>query len=226
MSGSDKLSVPVEEIPITTRTLSMLAKTPAVPARYEGRVDDMLAAILYGRELGVGPMLSINELYLVDGKVSMSGKLMSDLVHRCGHQLRISFTNSGSKVEAWRRDPYTKQLDLVGTFTFTDADAKKAGLAGKGTYQAYPVMMRTWRAITFACRTVFPDCLGGIGHIPEEMDVPYEGGKTIEPLPETIDYIEGVDDTEMLDAIVETEDAVANVASVMEVAVIDGTEQT
>ena len=222
--ASEKMAMPLAEIPVSMNTLKLIAKTPAVPARYEGRVEDMFAAVIYGRELGIGPMLAINELYLVDGKVSMSGKLMSDLVHRCGHQLRISFTNSGSKVEAWRRDTVTGKLELVGTFTFTEADAKKAGLSGKSTYQSYPTMMRTWRAITFACRTVFADCLGGVGYVPEELGVKYEGNKDIEPLPASVAYIEDIDDAEVLDAIVEMEDATANVAAVMEVSAANGFE--
>lgn len=216
-SQNDKMAVPVAEIPISTNTLAMLAKTPAVPERYEGRVSDMLAAVLYGRELGVGPMLSINELYLVDGKVSMSGKLMSHLVHMRGHQLRLSFTNSVSSCEAWRRDPYTHKLELVGTFTFSDNDAKKAGLTGQGAWATYPTMMRTWRAITFACRTEFADCLGGIGFIPEELSIPYGDGGVVEAIPDSIAYVEDVDNPEVLDEILEMEEATNNVAAVMEV---------
>jgi hypothetical protein len=214
--ADDKLAVPLEEMPFTLKTLDYIKNTPAIPLRYEGRMDDMLAAVMYGNELGIAPMVAINELYLVDGKVSMSGKLMSQLIHRCGHQLRISFTSTASKVEAWRRDPYTHKLELAGTFTFSDADAKKAGLAGKGTYQSYPNMMRTWRAITFAARTVFADCLGGVGYVPEELDVAYDNGRAIEPMPESIAYIDDVDDT-TLDAQLEVEEATAEVSAVMEV---------
>jgi hypothetical protein len=214
---SEAALVPLSEQPFTMKTLQYIKNTPAIPARYEGRLDDMIAAVMYGNELGIGPMVAINELYLVDGKISMSGKLMSDLVHRRGHQLRISFTTTSSKVEAYRRDPYTHQLELVGTFTFSDSDAKKAGLSGKATYKLYPQMMRTWRAITFACRTVFSDCLGSVGYLPEELDITYENGEDIEPMPDSISYIEDVDDPEILDAILEVEDATANIVATTEV---------
>ena len=208
-TNEDKLAVPVNEIPITTNTLAMLATTPAIPERYEGKVADMLAAVLYGREIGIPPMQAINDLYLVDGKVSMSGKLMSDLVHGRGHELRISFTPKSTIVAAWRRDPYTKELHHAGDFTFTEADAKKAGLT-ENAWKTYPQIMRTWRAITFACRTVFGDCLGGVTHTPEElgMNTDYE----VEIIPESIAAIEGVDDTGM-----DMEVATANVTAVMEV---------
>jgi len=223
---SDAALVPLAEQPFTMKTLQYIKNTPAIPARYEGRLDDMIAAVMYGNELGIGPMVAINELYLVDGKISMSGKLMSDLVHRRGHQLRLKFTNTVSTVEAWRRDPYSHALDLVGTFTFSDADAKKAGLAGKATYQNYPHMMRTWRAITFACLTVFADCLGSVGYIPEELIVVYDNGAEVEPMPDSLTYIEDVDNADVLDAVIVMEEATADVAAVMEVASIVDVAET
>jgi len=116
-------------------------------------------------------------------------------------------------VEAWRRDPYSHDLDLVGEFSFTDTDAKKAGLDRKAAWQNYPTMMRTWRAITFACRTVFADCLGGVGHIPEEHDIEDQVDYIVEAIP--LDDIEVID--EATDGIIEIENGIAEVAAVMEV---------
>ena len=65
--------------PVTYKTLQRLINTPTVPQRYRESptgVDDMVAAVLVGTELGLGPMQSINDLYLVNGQVSMTGKLM------------------------------------------------------------------------------------------------------------------------------------------------------
>ena len=161
----------------------MLAQTPAVPERYMGRVKDLMAAVLMGREIGVGPMEAINELYLVDGKTSMSAKLMSSLIHRAGHVLKLRLTNTAAIVTAFRRDPYTHELIEVGQFSFSEADAKRANLDRKQTYKQYPAMMRTHRAISFAGRTLFADCLSGIGHIPEELNIE----APVEPLPAEIE---------------------------------------
>lgn len=206
---NDKFLVPVGDIPITMNTLALLATTPAVPERYKGNVNDMLAAVLYGRSLGIDPIIAINELFLVDGKVSMTGKQMSDLVHRRGHQLRLRISAKESVVEAWRRDPWSHQLDMVGEFKFTDADAKKAGLSQKVAWVNYPDMMRTWRAITWACRTVFADCLGGAGYIPEEFDVE---GYDVEPIP--VDDIDMEIDDEIIGEV-ELEQSIMEVAEVM-----------
>ena len=57
--------------------------------------------------------------------------------------------------------------------TFTDEDAKAAGLKGKaGPWTQYPKRMRQMRARAFALRDVFPDVLRGLPVAEEVMDAP------------------------------------------------------
>jgi len=57
--------------------------------------------------------------------------------------------------------------------TFSQADAKQAGLAGKsGPWSQYPKRMRQLRARAFALRDVFPDVLKGMPVAEEVMDLP------------------------------------------------------
>ena len=186
------LSVDVREMPITLKTLKLLSDGPTVPERYQGKPYNMLAAVLVGREMGVEPMEAINSLYLVGGQTSMTGKLMSSLVHRAGHQLRVNIEETQSTVTCFRRDPLTHNLEEVGSITFTEADAKRAGLAEKPTYLAYPTIMWTWRAISQACRIYFADVLSGIVYVPEEVGIE----APIEPIP--LDELEVVvEDSEL-----------------------------
>jgi hypothetical protein len=161
----------VSEMPITYRTLQILSQGPAVPERYRDKPQDLMAAVLVGRGLGVSEMESINSLFLVDGTVSMTGKLMSALVHRAGHQLRVKMGVNGSEVTCFRRDPYSHELEQVGVITFDREDAERALLLDKPTYKAYPGVMMTWRAISQACRIYFADCLSGVVYVPEEINV-------------------------------------------------------
>ena len=73
-------------------------------------------------------------------------------------------------------------------------------------------MMRTWRAITFACRAVFADCLAGVGYIPEEINVEDEAGYALEAIP--LDEIEIVE----ADGVnMELEEATVHTAEMMEI---------
>ena len=171
---NDKLSIPLIDTPITMRTLQTLIQTPTVPRRYTqspSGVQDMYAAILVGREVGIAPMEAIQNIYLINGSVSMSGKLMVALIYRAGHLMKVKFGAKKVTVECFRRDPYTHELVAVGETEFGEADAVAASLDQKDTYRQYPRLMWAWRAITFAGRLFYGDVLSGIGYTPEELEV-------------------------------------------------------
>jgi hypothetical protein len=160
----------VRDQPITAVTLSRLLDTPTIPDRYE-TVGDLIATILVGREAGVPEMTAINNLYLVNGTVSMSAKLIAGLIFSAGHFMKMETSIKGAKVVAYRRDQYTEKLIEVATFSFGPADAKTAGLDEKDTYQNYPAQMYLNRAVSMAGRMVYQDVLAGIGYVPEEIGV-------------------------------------------------------
>lgn len=163
--------VPVSEAPITMVTMEMLSKGPTVPERYKNQPKDMWAAALYGRELGLPPMQSIHQIYLIDGTASMKAAAMSALVFARGHELRTKTSLKGAEVTAWRRDPYTHELNEVGQVNFGPEDAERAGLANKSAYKKYPMAMYAARAQSMACRLFFGDVLAGITYTPDEVNV-------------------------------------------------------
>ncbi len=187
----DKLAVPISEhLPqFSINTIASLLKTPTMPARYvnsDTGVQDAWATVLFGAELGVGPLTSMHDIYLVNGGASMKAKLMLGLVQRAGHYLKFNVKPDEVAVTGFRKLEDGSHVD-VGTFTFGKDDAERAEQGGqklsdKDTYKSYPIHMYTNRAISMACRYAFPECLAGIGHIPEEMGID-------EP-PELVDYID------------------------------------
>jgi hypothetical protein len=168
----------VRERPFTMPLIQSLAAGPTVPERFRNKPADILSAVLIGKELGIQPMEAISSLYLVNGTVSMSGKLMSALVHRAGHQLEVHITKTKSTVTCFRRQPDGELME-VGSISFGAEEAKLAGLDQKDTYLAYPTIMWTWRAISQACRIYFADVLSGVAYVPEEVDVE----APVEPIP-------------------------------------------
>lgn len=154
--------------PITITTLERLIESPTIPARYE-TVGDMLAAVLLGREVGVGEMTSIQELYLIDGQAAMSSKLMLALIFRRKHRVFFKLHEDSAEVTAWRWDPDAEDHVEFGTFQFTWEDAEQAGLTGKDNWKKYPKTMMGWRALALAARFVFPDVFLGLGYIPDEI---------------------------------------------------------
>ena len=197
--GDDPMRVPLSETHISMRTIQSLINTPSIPNRWTESptgVQDMYAAYLIGKELGIGPMESWNSLYLVNGTVSMLGRLMTALIWKNHHAIKVELTQKASKAIAFRRDPWTHKLEEMGDWTFTAGDAEKAYLDGKDTYENYPKLMWSWRAISAVTRIYFADCITGTaGYTPEEAGVQ---GAPVEPLPEFVpisvdgEVVEGV----------------------------------
>ncbi len=210
--GSAELAI--NEQPITLKTLGVLINTPTVPKRYRESptgVADMMSVILTGRDVGIPDMMALQHIYLVNGQASMSGQLMCALVNRSGHRIKVSWQKDGTAVaEAWRRDPWSKELEMVGLISFGPEDADIAGLSDKDTYKSYPRVMRAWRAISQLCRIYFADCLMGIAYVPEEV----EASDEIEPLPVSSLDVEMPDD-------VEIENGLAHIDDIIEAEVID-----
>ncbi len=162
--------------PLTLKALQNMLAGSTLPDRYE-YVGDAIATIKVGAEIGLPPMTSLMELYVVNGSVGMSGKAMQSLVMRAGHMIVMTeMSETRGAVKAMRRDNLTGQLLNAGEFEFTIEDAERAGLAGKNTYESYPKDMLLWKAVARAVRFVFPDVI--MGYLPSEIGFDVEEEKS------------------------------------------------
>lgn len=132
------------------------------------------AIIMYGKEIGMGPMEAIQSIDVIQGKPTQKPQSMKAMVHKKlpGAIFRIIKTDETEcVVEAARPG------DPISVFKFTAEDAKRAGNFSKDNYKKYPREMLQWRCIGAASRAVFPDCLSGIAYTAEELgaDVNAEG---------------------------------------------------
>lgn len=165
-----KMETPIGDMPITMNTIVKLSEMPSIPDHYKGKPQDMLAAALVGRELGVGPMTAINNIDLIDGTISMRAKLMSGLILRQGHIIKtLEQTATRCALECHRYHRQTNQLIEVGVVEYTMEDAEAAGDARKGPYKKYPKAMLTNRALSLAARTFYGDVLGIGQYMSEEV---------------------------------------------------------
>jgi hypothetical protein len=123
--------------------------------------------MLKGRELGIPPLQAIEDLMVVDGKVTQSGKLMLARIYQRYPEAQIFAdvkTDTQCAVIASRSKGSKSEA-----FSFSLDDAKKAGLLGKRNWQQYPKNMLYWRVIANVAREMFPDTLMGVNYTPEEL---------------------------------------------------------
>ena len=145
-------------------------RTEFVSSGLRGRPEAVVACILAGHEVGIGPTQALAKIYVVDGKPTMSSELMRALVLRAGHDLWVE-ENSNSRVTVCGR---RAGREFVSKVTWTSDDAKRAGLLGKQNWQKYPRAMLLARATSELCRLMFADVLGGISYSVEELE---DGGE-------------------------------------------------
>ncbi len=72
---------------LTYKTLQAIISTKMVPVAYRGKLLEALACIMYGQEMGLTPIESLNKIDMIDGRASPSAELMVAMVYRAGHEL-------------------------------------------------------------------------------------------------------------------------------------------
>lgn len=160
---------------------------PAAPS--PGKV---LLVMETGAMLGLHPIAALQGVHIIEGKATLSPALMSAVVRKAGHRLRVStdgdvaagtFTATAELVRS--DDP-----DFTYRATWTVDRATRAGLASKDVWKKYPEAMCKARAISEVCREGAEDALMGVHYTPEELSADVgEGGEAVgipvaEPDPE------------------------------------------
>lgn len=175
---TDTTELALGDQPITKARLAALFKSPAIPERYresETGINDAIAAIYCGREIGLAPMAAITNLYVVGGGVAMMGKVMTAKILAAGHIFKVTKGPDEATVKCWRWHKLLGELIEVGDVTFTMTQAKAAGFTKdksggtKFNWKAYPETMLAWRAVSEAARLYYSDCIMGFGYVPEEI---------------------------------------------------------
>ena len=153
----------------------ILASSTMVPRDFQGKPGNVLVAIQWGREVGLGPLQALQNIAVINGRPSIWGDAALALVR--GHPDCLS-VQEGVEGEGEARQGWcevTRRGEAPQRRTFSVSDAKRAGLLNKpGAWTQYPDRMLQLRARGFAIRDVFPDALRGVMTREEAEDTPPE----------------------------------------------------
>lgn len=153
----------------------MLAESGLLPKDYRGKPANVLYAVEYGQMLGLQPMAAITGIHIIEGKPSASAGLISALVRRAGHKLRVTGDAKSATCTIVRAD----DPDYQFTVTFTIVDAATAGLTGKDVWKKYAASMLKARAVSQCARDACEEALFGLHYTPEELGAPVDGDGNI-----------------------------------------------
>lgn len=143
--------------------------------------------ILYGRELGFSPVVSMMGIHVIEGKPSLSSNLLGTLVKRSGkYDYRVkASTDKTCELEFFIIEG-TKRESL-GLASFSIEDAKTAGLLSKsgGGWTKYPKAMLFARALSAGIRLHCPDVSACPLYVPEELGATVDEEGAVTELPKS-----------------------------------------
>lgn len=155
-----------------------LCDTELVPTIYRGKPGNGAAAILYGAELGLSPIQSMQQIFVVHGSPAIYARTAVALLKsRAGIVVQtVSSTDESVTVSA--TDPATGQVE---TSTWDLKRAERAGYTGNKKYATDPQAMLYAKAAMEVARKIAPDVLLGIPYSREELELerPQEAPKKV-----------------------------------------------
>lgn len=155
-----------------------IAATQFVPEAYRGQPEAVVAAILTGRELGIGPMQALREIHMIDGRAAFSASLMLSQMRRGGLVIVDSESTAERAFIRARRSDTGEEATVE--WTMAEADKILRGskpLTASAGWKNYPSDMLWARCVGRLARRLGGDLLGGMHYAAEEVrDFDGEGG--------------------------------------------------
>ena len=143
------------------------------------------AIVQYGRELGIGPMMSLKNINIISGQIACNAQLMLTLALQRGVTYTVVKEGQDGATIKFKRG------EIEYTASFEKKDAESAGLLGKDNWKKYPSDMYFWRAVAKGIRRIAPDAVMGLytadeiseGAFKDIIEIPVEEVKTPEEPP-------------------------------------------
>ena len=154
-----------------------IAGTQFVPKSMQRNPAAVAAAILLGREMGLGPMASLRGIDVIEGKPALTAQMLAARILAAGHSIEwIESTDSRCTVRVTRADGLSS-----AEVTWSRQDAERAGLWGKGAWRGYPRHMLRHRALGEAAGMACPDVALGLDAVDGAAEEPARpaGGTTV-----------------------------------------------
>lgn len=152
---------------------SAMVGTQMVPAIYRRRnKDDMeaaenaTAAILYGAEIGLNPIQSLQQVFPIHGQPAIYARTMVALLKARGYRFRTD-ESTDERVTVTGTSPAGESE----TSTWDIARARRAGYTSNKKYETDPQAMLYAKACAEVCRKLAPDVLLGISHTREDLEL-------------------------------------------------------
>ncbi|CAB0738217.1 hypothetical protein FRC0095_01517 [Corynebacterium diphtheriae] len=141
-----------------------MCATQMVPKSYFRKPEEGAAAIMYGAELGLNAMQSLQQIMVINGKPGIETRTAVALLKGHGYDIRtVSTSDESVTVEG------TGPLGEHEESTWDIARATKAGYTSNKLYQTIPQQMLYAKAAMEVARKIAPHVLSGIAYSTDEL---------------------------------------------------------
>jgi hypothetical protein len=126
--------------------------------------------VMAGAELGIPPIASMMGISIIKGKVAMGANLMASRVRAHGYDFKVvRLESDGCTLDFLSKPDATGKRSKLGTSSFTEADAKQAGVYSD-MYKKFPRNMLFARAVSNGTKWFTPEVTSGMPvYLPEEL---------------------------------------------------------
>lgn len=145
--------------------------------------------VLYGQEIGIGPVSAMMGVHIIEGKPAPSANLIAARIKasvRYDYRVR-EHSAEVCRIEFFERDA-NGQRESLGIVEWSMDDARRAGLNGHN-WKKYPRAMLFARAISEGARVHCPEIFGGAPvYTPDELgaEVDEDGNAIVVEAPEPV----------------------------------------
>lgn len=149
------------------------ASTDMVPKQYRNQPENAAVAIMWGNEVGLAPLQSLQNIAVINGNPSLWGDALVALVKSSG--LCELLTTHWDQATLTATVTTRRKGEPEEARSFSMQDAQIAGLANRDTYKNHPRRMLQARARSHVLRDVYADLIKGfqVREVIEEDDEVY-----------------------------------------------------
>ena len=132
-------------------------------------VAQAIVKVLAGREIGLSPLESMMNLYIVKNRVAASAKVIASLIKKSKqYDYQIAKLDNEECAIQFNKFSAEGVSEVLGVSTFTIKDAARAGVVNGNNWKSYPRNMLFARALTNGARWYCPDVYAGYAE--EELE--------------------------------------------------------
>ncbi len=153
--------------------------------------EQVVTIVQHGKELGLSPMIALNNLHVIAGRPVISSSMLGALLKRKGvewvweedfvtiEKPDKSGSDKRTKLKFFWNSPITDSV-METEFSVTWAQMEVAGYTTKHNWKKYPKEMMRARCLAYGVRANFPEILMGIYSDLEVNDIAGQEERPVE----------------------------------------------